>query len=195
MSSLINIHIPERSGLPTGKEARYFASNVLNTAIRIGSMLPNPGVFDFYRNRLRTDGGLKDNNIVLRTDQRSEIEFINAKIDITKKNTIKEEAILVSRSGKVKERIQADDYTIKISGSLMGEWDNFPHRDLYLLNQILNEAKSIEAASAYLCIFNIEKLVFKTATFDQSKLNYFNIMPFELNFVSDTDYDFLINEE
>ena len=76
----------------------------------------------------------------------------------------------------------------------MNERDKFPYRDLYLLNQILNGAKSIQVASVYLCIFDIDKLVFKSASFDQEKLKHFNVMPFTLSFVSDKDYDFLVSE-
>jgi hypothetical protein len=89
---------------------------------------------------------------------------------------------------------EADDYTVKISGNLVSYKGTFPSAQLLLLNQILNSEKSITVASAYLALFNIFKLTLKTANFMQSAMTYLNSIPYELNFVSDKDYSFLIKE-
>ena len=52
----------------------------------------------------------------------------------------------------------------------------------------------MEVASPYLEAFGICKVVLKQAQFNQSNLKHFNVMPFELTLLSDTDYNFLIEE-
>ncbi|MDR3326908.1 MAG: DUF6046 domain-containing protein [Prevotellaceae bacterium] len=150
-------------------------------------------IFDSYSDRLTNDGKLFENTVVLRTDDGTEIEILDAIVDITKNKKIVETA-LVNRAGQVKENIQQEDYTVIIKGSLFNEKDRFPYEKLYQLNKILSEARSINVASVYTCIFDIEKLVFKNGTFNQSSWQYFNVMPFTLTFSSDTEYDFLVNE-
>jgi hypothetical protein len=101
----------------------------------------------------------------------------------------------VNRAGKVKERIQADDYMMKISGNLcMNESGKFPYDLMKQLNGILSSANSIYVASRYLEIFDITQLTFIDANFNQSTLKYFNVMPFTLSFVSDMDYNFLVED-
>jgi hypothetical protein len=101
----------------------------------------------------------------------------------------------VNRVGKVKERIQADDYIVKISGNLcMNESGKFPYDLMKQLNGILSSAHSIYVANRYLDIFDITQLAFKNASFNQSTLKYFNVMPFTLDFVSDMDYNFLVED-
>jgi hypothetical protein len=101
----------------------------------------------------------------------------------------------VNRVGKVKERIQEDDYKVKIFGNLcMNESGKFPFEMLKQLNGILSGANSIYVASRYLDIFDITQLTFTDADFNQSTLRYFNVMPFTLNFISDMDYNFLVED-
>ena len=133
------------------------------------------------------------NEVILRTDDNTEIRFINALIDVAKNSDVKSTE-LVNRKGTVKERIQEKDYSITIKGSLMGERDKFPHDALGLLNQILSESQSISLTSSYTRIFKIDKVVFKTASFNQSTWVHFNVMPFTITFDSDDDYNFLLNE-
>jgi len=61
------------------------------------------------------------------------------------------------------------------------------------LNEILSTTGSLSVDSAYLDVFGISKLVVKKADFNQSSWKYFNIVPFTIDFLSDEDYDFLIN--
>jgi len=186
----------------------YTKANLLNTARTVGwslgmdavhkkqhtAALGTPvEVFDKYSDRLVNDGDLEENIVILRTDNNVAIKILNARVDITKNNKIID-TLLVNRAGKVKERIQEEDYTVVIKGSLVNDKDRFPYRDLFVLNRILSEAKSIQVASVYTCIFDIEKLAFTKADFHQSSWQHFNVMPFTLNFVSDMDYNFLVNE-
>jgi hypothetical protein len=134
------------------------------------------------------------NKIVLKLpDYWGEIEFIGAKINVQKQNKIVETE-LVNRAGKVKEFIQQSDYNITINGQLFSQDGMFPYDELDLLNYILSQSTNINVASRYLKLFGINKMVFKSATFDQNQLKYFNVMPFSLSFVSDMDYDFLVED-
>lgn len=149
---------------------------------------------DNYTDRLRTDGSPYDNNLILRTSDNMEIELINVKIDVTQQNKIVETA-LVHHNGKVKEFIQKEDYSIKVTGDLIGDKDKFPYELLNTLLTILNEQESFSVASPYLELFGIDKVALKRAMFNQGTLKYFNVMPFILSFVSDEDYKFLVSEQ
>jgi hypothetical protein len=149
--------------------------------------------YDYYNDHLQLRESSRRNNIFLRLDNEYEIEFIDATINLTKASDIKSTA-LVNRAGTVKERIQEKDYGVVIKGTLQAERDRFPWDEMHNLNRILSAAKSIEVASVYLSLFDIYKLAFKTATFNQTEWTHFNIMPFSLTFESDMDYDFLISD-
>jgi hypothetical protein len=150
-------------------------------------------VINEYSDRLKTGQGKRENNVMLHIGGDYEIEFIDARISVVKSMDVKSTS-LVNRAGAVKELIQEKDYGVTISGNLHGEQDKFPYNELALLNYILSHAGIIDVASAYLCIFDIEKLAFKSANFNQGQATYFNIMPFSLTFESDMEYDFLIND-
>ena len=191
----------------TTKILIFAAANSLNTARTIGNNLGGDAIRKAQHtmalntpiqifsadDKLINDGDNVENGVTLRTDNNDEIRFINAVIDVVKSSDIKSTP-LVNRTGTVKERIQEKDYSIVIKGSLIGDKDKFPHNELRLLNFILSDARSISISSSYTRIFGINKVVFKTANFNQSMLTHFNVMPFTINFDSDTDYNFLMNE-
>lgn len=102
------------------------------------------------------------------------------------------ETSLVNREGKVKEFIQSDDYTVKITGNLFGDRNKFPLEALQQLLEVLRPNQNMEVASPYLEAFGICKVVLNQADFKQSNLRHFNVMPFELILHSDVDYDFLV---
>ena len=116
------------------------------------------------------------------------VTISRAKISVKKANDIKSTS-LVSRTGSVKELIQAKDYEVKISGTLIGVPRAFPYGELILLNRVLSTSKSIWVASTYLASFGIFRLVFKETTFAQAE--YINNVPFTLVFDSDYNYNFL----
>jgi len=194
-----------------GKIDIYIRENLVNVArqagVSVGSWKLRGGlygvglgvgsvpvsVYDGYSDGLMVDGVDVGNGIVLEADG-SRIAFRDALVDVKKRNNVVRTSV-VDRSGSIKERIQAEDYDVLISGSLFGERERFPYAELQLLNMILSTSRSIRVASAYLCVFDIERLVLSSADFDQSKLRYFNVMPFRLMFNSDMDYDFLVVED
>lgn len=200
------IHIPGKSE----RQARFAAANALSAAEQAGrtqgmswarygwyqaALGTDPIVFDYYTDRLRTEGSQYDNNLLLRTaDMGMVIEIIDARIDVTHANTIKNTAV-TGRVGTVKELIQKKDYAISVKGNLVGERNKFPYDALHRLEIILNEEKSFEAKSVLLESFGIDWVVLKEAKFSQQELKYFNTLPFTLEFDSDFTYNFLVEEE
>lgn len=196
--------------VPKNKEAIYAAVNAANVASQIGAthgvsyakeelytgeLESAPIVFDTYSDKLRTVGSQYDNNLILKSSDGTQIEFIDAKLDVTKQNKIVETS-LVYRAGKVKEFIQQDDYSIKINGNLIGDKSGkFPYNLLSTLLYILDRPESYEVANVYLESFGIYKVVIKDAAFNQSTVKYFNTIPFSLTCISDEDYVFLMEEE
>ena len=165
----------------------YSAANLANTGRMVGvnlglheakkallkGDLSSPIVVYTKQDELKTTTGNISNEIHVKTDNGDTITFIDAKVDVKKEMEIKEER-LINRKGSVKELIQEKDYTVKISGTLSTEDVNkFPYEELKLLNTILSSAKSLSVAGAYLDIFDITKLVLKSADFNQSNWKYF----------------------
>jgi len=192
-----------------GDETTRQAVNAYNTARLVGNTIgvasaksgiysaalaTAPVVFDDYTDLLKIDGVNSDNSLILKNANNTQIALIGVKIDVTKANKIVETS-LVNREGKVKEFIQADDYTITVKGNLYGDRNKFPLEALQQLLEVLRPNQSMEVASPYLEAFGICKVVLKQAQFNQSNLRHFNVMPFELTLLSDTDYNFLIEEE
>lgn len=134
------------------------------------------------------------NDIQLITPE-AQISFIDAKINVVKTKVIHTQQ-LVGVTGSIKELIQDGDYSIDISGDVI--IDNqyaFPVDDMKVLNRILSKNESVNVASVYLNeIFDIRKLVFVRGDFDQKKMKFFNVMPFTLNFQSDIDHSFLVED-
>ena len=210
--SRIVIHIPSK------KEWHYIGANAANEARQIGS---TAGIAEAkkalygtaisaevpvysHQDKLRTESSssplgsitgpsIYDNELILKSDDGTIIYLIGVEIDVTQKNKIVTTQ-LINRAGSVKERIQREDYEVKVYGNLIGGRDKFPHEDLKTLVEILNSTTSISCSSAYLDIFGINKLVMKNAKFDQNGLKYFNTLPLELTFDSDEDYNFLVED-
>lgn len=122
------------------------------------------------------------------------IEFDGVKIDITRENNIKEESI-IKRSGTIKEYIQHKDYVVIVSGILKTDGKNkFPTTELRQLVQLLEEGIMFDVANVYIESFNISKMVLTKLEAKQEDMRYFNVLPFKLEFKSDTNYDFLVED-
>lgn len=191
-----------------GDETTRQAVNAYNTARLVGNTIgvaaaksgiysaalaTAPVVFDDYTDLLKIDGVNSENSLILKNANNTQIALIGVKIDVTKANKIVETP-LVNREGKVKELIQADDYTVKITGNLFGDRNKFPLEALQQLLEVLRPNLSMEVASPYLEAFGICNVVLRDCQFNQGNMNYFNIMPFVLNLASDIDYNFLVEE-
>ena len=210
--SRIVIHIPGRKewhyiGAASAAAARQAGSTAGVAAAKQGvygaALQPVIPVYT-YEDKLRPQNTVSpvgivtgpseaDNELILKSDDGTIIYLIGVEIDVTQKNKIVATQ-LVNRTGTVKERVQREDYEVKVHGNLIGEQGKFPHEDLKLLVKILNSTSSISCSSAYLDIFGIYKLAMKNAKFDQKDLKYFNTLPIELTFDSDEDYDFLVED-
>ena len=131
------------------------------------------------------------NEIILQTADGTFIQFIDAKCRVTKSNIVTKQEV-VARTGTVKELVRANDESITISGNLL--IDNpyaFPLEEMKNLIKILSEESSIAVKSVLINdIYGITKIVFDQCVFDQSQMNYCNVIPFSIDFTSDTNYDF-----
>lgn len=149
-------------------------------------------------NYLRTigapDSHIYDNNIQLQTSDGTITELIGVKLNVKMNNKIAETA-LAARAGKVKEYIRRDDYKVTVNGDLVRDREQaFPYAMMEDLIARLSQEDSIEVSSRYLDLFGISQLVLQNADFKQEEQKYLNVMPFTLTFVSDIDYDFLVEE-
>lgn len=204
---------------PESRVAHYIGVNILNEAQQIaynaginaakkavyGAVVRQNSQDEWdWESRLSMGGdritslspvGVLENELILQTEDGTEISFLDAKINVTKSKTIKSQA-LVGITGSVKEYVQEDDYTVKITGSVyIDDPFHFPVENMKLLNDILTEVESLSVASVYLnSIFKIERLVFEKGDFNQGSIKFFNVMPIDLTFKSDIDHGFLVED-
>lgn len=145
--------------------------------------------------RLRVPDAVADNEVVLSAlDGDLQIRITDAVIKVEQSKSIVTTK-LVNRGGTVKEYVQNGDYEITVEGSLIGEQGKFPYDDLNnVLISLIEKVENLRMASAYTDAFGITEVVLKKATFDQNQMKLFNVMPFRLEFSSDTSYDFLVEE-
>ncbi len=150
---------------------------------------PNDGI------QMRGGTGMVDNEVAIATsDGKVEIRITDALIKVEQSKRIVTTQ-LVNRSGTVKEYVQNGDYEITVEGSLIGEQGKFPYDNLNnVLIPLVEKVENLRMASAYTDAFGITEVVLKKATFDQNQMRLFNVMPFRLEFSSDTSYEFLVEE-
>lgn len=204
---------------PESRVAHYIGVNILNEAQQIGY---NVGInaakkavygavvrqnsqdeWD-WESRLSMGGdrtsslspvGVLENELILQTEDGTEISFLDAKINVTKSKTIKSQT-LVGITGSVKEYVQEDDYSVKITGNIyIDDPFHFPVENMKLLNDILTKVESLSVASVYLNkIFDVHRLVFTSGNFHQGTMKYFNVFPVDIDFKSDIDHSFLVED-
>lgn len=143
----------------------------------------------------------KQPNVLLLYSNDTWIELIDVKINVTRKNTIVSTAMVGAR-GTVKEFINAQDYSVKINGNLHNLTEDrladlrngniYPIVELAELNNILSQLEVFSVVNVFLNTLGIDKLVLDAVNYDQHKQKYFNILPFNLDFVSDEDNYFLV---
>ncbi len=134
------------------------------------------------------------NEIKLKTNDGTEIQFIDAKCSVTTGNNIVKQNI-TGRDGTVKELVNADDIKITITGNLISDSHNeFPLDMLKQLVSILSAADTVRVESIMLNdVYGVTNMVLIKAVYNQGAAKYYNAMPFFLEFDSDTDYDFEVN--
>lgn len=149
-----------------------------------GSKSPYPG----------SAGDIARNVLVLKSpDEAYEIAFYDVKMKVTQAKTIKETA-LTGRTGTIKEYIQAKDYQVITKGTIISQKPNgFPIEQLRGVVELMKLPVALEVASAYLQqAYGITRLVLKSADYDQQTGKYINTLPFTFTFVSDEDYELLV---
>jgi len=149
-------------------------------------------VIDTYSDKLKSlaNPGTLQSTVLLCAENSLQAYMIpGAKVSVTKGNVLKSTS-LVNRRGSVKELIQAKDYTVTITGTLIGVRNLLPYAELALLNKLLDTSKTILVASTYLATFGIFRLAFRDTTFKQG--NTINTLEYTLTFESDYNYDFII---
>jgi hypothetical protein len=139
-----------------------------------------------YTNMRFLQENIPVNNLILKNKNNDFIEFVNAKICVTKQNTIVETP-LVNRTGTVKEYIHARDYEINVSGDIMVDTNYYPAFEIGVINEFLTSPEEFKIANVYLESFKIDNMVFKSGDFDQQGQKYFNVLPFRFQFISDND--------
>jgi hypothetical protein len=187
------------SEIKQGIYSQYLNSNLKGFSEKSGNRELLQNIGSQYINSVIID---IDNSSTTSYDNKIRIELIDVRIDLRKEFDIKKTS-LVSRQGSVKEFIQQNDYTIRIDGNIytksMDESESrsypniFPIENLKLLQRIFADHKQFQIANVFLNEgFDIFDVVLQSADFNQSGLKYFNVMPFSLNLLSDSDYDFLV---
>jgi hypothetical protein len=200
--------IGETSASWLARMGAYAAANAINLAVRTTIDKTKPAKkyplkfalappSEYYKLQTKNPGSsyqqmrfLQDNipvnNLILKNENNSFVEFVNAKIRVQKQNTIVETA-LVNRVGTIKEYIAAKDYEVKVSGDIMVDENYYPIFEVESINEFLSSPEAFSIANVYLEGFNIEKMVYKDGSFDQQKQTHFNVLPFEFTFISDND--------
>lgn len=180
-----------------GNAARQAAATAASFAVRSEAyMAGNPPVPASYTDdeRLRIPGGVSDNEVAVSTQDGVEIRITDAVIKVEQTKKILSTALL-NRNGTVKEYIQDGDYTVTVSGSIIGEQGKFPYAELNdVIVPIMERAESLKMSSRYTDAFGISEVVLTKATFDQNQMRLFNVLPFALEFLSDRNYEFLVEE-
>ena len=139
-----------------------------------------------YSNMPFLVGDIPVNNIILKNRNNELIEFVNAKINVRKENTIVETA-LVNRRGTIKEYISAKDYAVDISGDIIVEGNSYPAFEAGEINRFLNSPEEFDVVSVFLEELEIDKIVFKNGDFMQQSQKFFNSLPFKFQFISDNN--------
>ena len=105
---------------------------------------------------------------------------------MTLRKTIVSTAI-AGRDGTVKELISAHDYDIEITFSLINSEDEYPAEALRLLSDLARENSTVYIDSAFLRLFDIDRVVVKEMEINQA--TYGNTQDVTLKLDSDNDYE------
>ncbi len=147
-----------------------------------GALSPLPGA----------GNGVVSNTLILSTlDDSLRIAFWDCKITVTRQHTIVQTA-LSGQNGSFKEYVQAKDYTIKVTGNLIAESSQtaFPLQELKILGDIFKLKESFKVANVMLNEgFGIYDMCVQKEDYKQSDAKFLNTLPYEIEFVSDVDFD------
>jgi hypothetical protein len=129
------------------------------------------------------------NTIFLVAPESDIITLMSGTIDVGLRNTIVKTP-LTGRKGTVKEHVCAEDYTVEISGDLVGNTQNaYPLEELRELVKLIETEGQIEIASVFLEAFDIRTCVLEWYKIPQKGAKFANTQNFTLYFLSDTPVD------
>lgn len=117
--------------------------------------------------------------------------------EVVKRNVAKWKSGVSYKRGTIKERWSQKDYSINITGVLMGNQldgkfeDSFPREDFQRLKELLESASQIHVVCPLFEQLNIHRIVIEDFDFPFSKGE--NIQGYSIKAISDDAYNLLIN--
>jgi hypothetical protein len=94
--------------------------------------------------------------------------------------------------GTVKELISIDDYKLTIKGFAINyESDDYPYQDVQLLRELFGLNRSLKIESKLCEVFEINMVVIESLRLPDM-VGKQNIQPFEINLLSDKDFDVIL---
>ena len=174
-------------------------------------------MFGFDINTVRVKLGLNAEEFQLKDNQRSQtgspfwsqdlegrwyympvrlgdVNLHNPVMRIVSRKTIIE-THMTERVGSVKEIINRQDYAIFIKGMIKRSDDTYPEEEVRLLNELYKRDEAIEIDSALTCVLlegQDEMAVIKHLDFPYTRGE--NMILYEMELVTDIDFDLEINE-
>ncbi len=201
--------------------AARIAKNLLNSsqfaAANTGAIMVKQAVYDMVLSPVMSSGYLDEalsidgsvtpyasgdsrepvrNHTILETNDKTvKVELWDVKIDISQENTIVRTAVN-KRRGTIKEFIQARDYSIQLTGSLISDSQyGFPIAELQQLIDLFNFTENINISNVLVNAFGVYKVVMESYSIPQSSAKYLNTIPFSIKLISDEDVDLSLEQE
>jgi len=101
---------------------------------------------------------------------------------------------VAGRAGTVKELISANDYNLKIQGIIINSnGSGYPEEDVMRLHELFKIGKTVKIESRLLDIIGVNTFVIESFSLPHVQ-GRINIQPYELNCVSDDEFDVFFNE-
>ncbi|MBE6339799.1 MAG: hypothetical protein E7069_03535 [Bacteroidales bacterium] len=120
------------------------------------------------------------------TETADDVLITSAVCKVTMAKNIVSTAI-AGRDGTVKEMISAQDYEIEVTFSLINTEDEYPADAMRQLSELARENSAVYIDSAFLRIFDIDRVVVEKMEIDQA--TYGNTQEVVMTLKSDDDYE------
>ena len=129
--------------------------------------------------------------LYFRRESGEQLEMNDAVVSVTRKKNIVTTS-MVGMDGTVKEYVNADDYQVKIAVGVQAVRDGvfvdeYPTEGIKQLRQFFDLNEPILVNSAFLEIFNIDRIVITDFSLIQATES--NYQPITLSALSDTEYN------
>lgn len=175
------------NGMASHFKGRFFTSHSLPVQDSPTDIRTTPDGSVGVAPREAYEGRYYDTDLSLGlTETADDILIKSAVCKVTLRKTIVSTAI-AGRDGTVKELISAHDYDIEITFSLINSEDEYPAEALRLLSDLARENSTVYIDSAFLRLFDIDRVVVKEMEINQA--TYGNTQDVTLKLDSDNDYE------